>query len=569
MIKFSLLNLKIEMSRHRLRATLIIAWAFTIALAMFLVYLGIDSYMKAKDRLTDQVSTYAYLIAEHDSFGFLLADFILKDAIEDMSWDDFNGPIYPSAHKDKVRQKLLNHQGRVPSIASFTAIGVDGIRRVGIVNKDGTDLSNRPYFLGAKNGGNPYISNFEDGLASGKPGIHVARQYVSKEGKFGGVLVINLAADDFFIPFYSSISLGPNVTTLLRDKDRVLLRYPNINKNISTLADPTLPSIAANLSKGVVAGDDPVDGLKKVFAFERLQDTGLYAVVAMPISTALNGPLLNLLLAFISDIFLILGMLAIHGWLVKNIQLEKAFKKLEIAATENKALLHKMTTVVEEDRKAVATEIHDSLNATLIGIKLFAGNIATLAAKDGDTASKKSILDMSKQIIESTKDLYDTGRSIIKRLRPEVLDILGLEMAVAEMVNTYNKADPDCEFTFKCTGDVVLFAPEREIGIYRVVQEALSNVIKHAGATLVTVALTFTHKHLEIHVTDNGRGIRDGDNAGFGILGMRERVLSMQGQINIKALDRRGTDVEIHIPLFSPPPPQEIKSWAGSVLNQE
>jgi len=208
MIKISLLNFKMEMPRNRAKVILLTAWPIAIVMAMLVLYLGVDGYTKTKERLIDQASTYAHLIAEHDSFGFFLADFILKDTMEDMTWDDFNGSINSSPRKDRVVKKLKNHQSRVPSIASFTAVGADGIRRLGIVNKNGTDLSSRAYFKELKAGRDLYISNFEDGLASGKPGIHIARRYNAPDGEFGGVLLINLAAQDFFFHFMNQSHLA-------------------------------------------------------------------------------------------------------------------------------------------------------------------------------------------------------------------------------------------------------------------------------------------------------------------------------------------------------------------------
>ena len=564
MISLSLLNSKIEMSRYRLKIVLMGAWLFTFSIAILLLYFGVDSYIKTKDRLVDRASTYAHLIAEHDGFGFFLADFILKNTMEDMTWNDFNGPIGPSPRNDQIYKKLKNQQSRVPGIASFTLIGADGIRRLGITNKNGTDLNSRPYFIGLKAGGDLYISNVEDGTASGKKGIHIARRFNGPDGKFGGVLVINLTAGDFFMPYYSSISLGPNATSTLRDKNRVLIKFPNADEKNVALDDPSLLSITSGEAAGVVSGQDPVDGLKKVFAFEKLKDTGIYAVVALPVFPALSGPLLNILLAVISDVFLILSMLAFQGWLTKNIQLKKAFRKLEIAASENRALLHKMTTVTENDRKAVAAEIHDVLNATLISIKLFAGNIATIVSKQKDSESKRSILELTELILKSSMQLYATGRSIVKRLRPEILDVLGLKMALAEMINTYNNTDPDCEFTFTCTGEVVKLDPDREIGIYRIVQEAISNAIKHSHAKAVNISMVFDADNLVIHVTDNGQGIKEEDAAGFGILGMRERAININSQISIRARLEQGTDVELIVPLISPP---EIKSRFRAGLN--
>jgi len=537
---------------NRAKVVLLTAWTVTIVVAVFLLYLGADGYTKTKERLVDQASTYAHLIAEHDSFGFFLADFILKDAMEDMTWDDFNGSIKPSPRKDLVVKKLKNHQGRVPSIASFTAVGADGIRRVGIVNKNGTDLSSRTYFKELKAGRDLYISNFEDGLASGKPGIHIARRYNTPNGDFGGLLLINLAAQEFFFPFYESISLGPHVTTSLRDKSRLLIAYPSLDRKIQITADLTLPGISAGEARGVVINTDPMDGLKKVFAYERLQGTGIYAVVGLPISEALNGALRILILAIISAIFLFLGMLAFQEWLKKNIELGDAVKSAELANKERRHLIHRINTVTEDERKYIAAEIHDVLNATVISIKLAAGNIKASVINGPHFAGSGNILRLTEQITNDAQDLYSSGRSIVARLRPEILDVLGLDKAIAEMVGGYNLSHPKCAFKFDCAGEVLQVESDKAIAIYRIVQEALSNSIKHSNASIVTVSLRFTSTHLEIHIVDNGVGIKVDNSSGFGILGMRERAAHIGGIFKIQSHGDHGTDVQILVPLNRP-----------------
>jgi len=242
-------------------------------------------------------------------------------------------------------------------------------------------------------------------------------------------------------------------------------------------------------------------------------------------------------------------MLLFQEWLKKNIALEVAVKNTELANKEKQLLIHRINTVIEDERKTIAAEIHDVLNATVISIKLAAGNIKASVINSPHFATNGNILHLTEQIIKDAKDLYSSGRSIVARLRPEILDVLGLDKALAEMVGTYNLSHPKCSFKFDCSGDVLRVEPDKAIAVYRIVQEALSNSIKHSNASLVTVSLRFTATHLEIHITDNGIGIKADDSAGFGILGMRERAVNMGGTLNIRTLDEQGTDVEISVPL--------------------
>lgn len=132
MIVIPLMNRQLRVTRYRAGVVIGVVWTATIAVALLLLYLGFDAYSKAKTRLVDQATTYAHLIAEHDSFGFQLADLVLRDTMDDLTWDDYNGPLTPSKRREEVYQKLIHHRDRVPGIASFTIIGADGIRRIGI-----------------------------------------------------------------------------------------------------------------------------------------------------------------------------------------------------------------------------------------------------------------------------------------------------------------------------------------------------------------------------------------------------------------------------------------------------
>ena len=139
----------------------------------------------------------------------------------------------------------------------------------------------------------------------------------------------------------------------------------------------------------------------------------------------------------------------------------------------------------------------------------------------------------------------------MRRLRPEVLDMLGLHGAVEEMLRHYDR-ESGCRFTFHSEGDFSQLGNELAISAYRIVQEALSNVIKHAGATHAQVALSLSEVDhtLTIEVADNGAGFDVGtSSAGIGIIGMRERVHALGGSIAFESSDTDGTVVSITLPL--------------------
>lgn len=218
------------------------------------------------------------------------------------------------------------------------------------------------------------------------------------------------------------------------------------------------------------------------------------------------------------------------------------------ADAEKRKLIQKVNSIVEDERKSIAVEIHDELNASLIAARLEAQAIMQLAEKAAPGPEVDAIRAKSAAITRLTLDLYASGRRLVRRLRPEVLDMLGLHGAVEEMVRHYNTSG--CHFHFDSEGDFTRLGNELAISAYRIVQEALSNIMKHSTATEAGVALRLHDDALDILVHDNGGGFDTARAAeGIGIIGMRERVVAMGGQIDIDSAPGEGTSIHIRLPL--------------------
>ena len=210
-----------------------------------------------------------------------------------------------------------------------------------------------------------------------------------------------------------------------------------------------------------------------------------------------------------------------------------------------------MNSIIEDERKSIAVEIHDELNASLIAVRLEAQSIGALASRAAPGPELDDIRGKAQAITKLALDLYANGRSLVRRLRPEVLDMLGLHGAVEEMLRHYDSGS-GCRFSFHSEGDFSKLGNELAISAYRIVQEALSNIMKHAGATAaeVTLVLDAAREVLRIEVEDNGGGFDPTHNSeGIGIIGMRERVYALHGTIAVRSAPQRGTTVAIALPL--------------------
>lgn len=219
------------------------------------------------------------------------------------------------------------------------------------------------------------------------------------------------------------------------------------------------------------------------------------------------------------------------------------------ADADKRKLIQKVNSIVEDERKGIAVEIHDELNASLIAVRLEAQGIAQLAAKAAPGAEVDAIRQKAEHITKLALDLYASGRRLVRRLRPEVLDMLGLHGAVEEMIRHYNSGG-ECRFTLEAEGDFSRLGNELAISAYRIVQEALSNIMKHATAHHADVSLKLDDAALHISIEDDGAGFEPGlASEGIGIIGMRERVAAANGAISIDSAPGKGSRIHIELPL--------------------
>lgn len=231
--------------------------------------------------------------------------------------------------------------------------------------------------------------------------------------------------------------------------------------------------------------------------------------------------------------------------------LQASLAALRAADAEKRQLLRRVNTAVEAERQSIALEIHDELNAVLVAARLEAQRIAALARDVHPPALAQDIGTRAQTIARLALGLYNSGRALVRRLRPEVLDMLGLRGAVEEMVRQYEDSHPDCRFACQADEDLDGIAPEVAITAYRVAQEALSNVVKHARARHAHVRMARRGGMLHIEIEDDGTGFdAAARREGIGIAGMRERVQALDGSFALASDPvAGGTRIAIALPL--------------------
>jgi glucose-6-phosphate-specific signal transduction histidine kinase len=224
----------------------------------------------------------------------------------------------------------------------------------------------------------------------------------------------------------------------------------------------------------------------------------------------------------------------------------QAQRELSDALAENRLLSQKYLMLQEEERRNLAREMHDELGQCLNAIKLDAVSMRDMAQgrhPEVETAAN-SIIDLSGHV-------YDVVRGIMQRLRPAALDALGLHDAVGHLVGQWRRRHPDVDCRFEAGGDLADLGEVVNITVYRLVQECLTNIAKHAHAGAVTVSLQRTSPgEIRISVRDDGRGMDlNAKRSGLGLVGLRERVEALNGHLWLRSAPGQGLEVVASLPV--------------------
>jgi signal transduction histidine kinase len=236
-------------------------------------------------------------------------------------------------------------------------------------------------------------------------------------------------------------------------------------------------------------------------------------------------------------------MTRIYGTGQDITELREAEEGLERSRQQLRALSAHLQSVREEERTRIAREIHDELGQALTALKL---DVASLARK---SANDPFIEERTRSMVELINETIQTVRRIATELRPAILDDLGLPAALEWQTHEFQKRTGlACELKIDPELKV---APAPSTALFRVFQETLTNITRHAHATAVTIYLGQQHGHVVLEVRDNGVGIAENQVSGLrslGITGMRERVQLLGGDIQLAGIPGQGTTVRIHVP---------------------
>jgi two-component system sensor histidine kinase UhpB len=222
---------------------------------------------------------------------------------------------------------------------------------------------------------------------------------------------------------------------------------------------------------------------------------------------------------------------------------------LQKSTAENRYLTQKSLDIQEQERRLMARELHDELGQCLSAVQADAVSISRWSQ-----GTAPQVYESAQAIVSISTRVFEVIRGMIKQLRPATLDELGLALTLSQTIDDWNTRHPDQFCRFSARGDLDLNRIDEAVSIhiYRIVQECLTNIERHADAREISVAIESCARAGEIvlRVIDNGCGFDLGvARRGLGLLGMRERVKALEGTLEIKTAPGAGTQVEVHLPV--------------------
>lgn len=232
-----------------------------------------------------------------------------------------------------------------------------------------------------------------------------------------------------------------------------------------------------------------------------------------------------------------------HQLQEQNEQLQQKESDLRRALGQEKSLNRKIEEMAAlEERNRIARDIHDELGHALVALNI---QLETaIALWDEDAAKSYEFLKESKQL---ASDALQAVRRSVADMRADPLNGKLLETAIASLVQEFQTTsgiEPQCSISLTTP-----ISQHLNTVLYRILQEGLTNILKHAHATTVQIGLESSPNGVSLSLWDNGNGFEVGDNlAGFGLRGMRERVLTSGGHIDVRSRPGQGCQIYVSFP---------------------
>lgn len=224
--------------------------------------------------------------------------------------------------------------------------------------------------------------------------------------------------------------------------------------------------------------------------------------------------------------------------------IERLAADLQEARAAQRALARQLISVQEAERRSLARELHDDMGQTLTALKL----TATYLERNAGRLDAAGVADCAADLRRDIRSCGEQLRAILKTLRPHGLEAAGLAEALRDLIDGWRSRETGIEFAVDLPTSPPPVDEARALALYRVVQEALTNVVRHSGAVHCRVSLATVGNRIEARVSDNGAGLHGGPAPRGGLLGMAERVDMAGGGLELGKGEGGGLSLRAWVP---------------------
>lgn len=489
----------------------------------------------------------------------------------------------------------------------------DSFRNIGVVGADGAlicsadpsvgrlSVADRQWFQAARTSGMLTIGAFERGALAAGPTVMMARR-VSRSAD-APVLFAALNLDQLSA-FLQTIPLPDGSAINVVDRSgTILARYPEHRRWVGQQSNAPVITAALSARSGMHEATG-VDGVNRLYGVQTVampDGTSITMMVGIPTNVA-YGPANRRLfidlavlgaLAFVTLAIAARTSVRLFTRKIENVvraarrlsagdltartgeawtedeigelartfdamawTLEQRTRDLQHAVESLRALAARLETVREEERTRISRELHDDMGQALTGVRMDLDRLKERVDRADLPQDQRSPIDAklaaARKLVDSA---LDTARRVSRQLRPSVLDVLGLRAAIEwQLEELRTRTGLSAEAV--TDADIPTLPEPIAVVLFRIVQESLTNVMRHAQATAVTVRLGAEGDQVVVEVMDNGRGFEAAASAGamssLGLLGMRERAAAVGGTCEIHSHPGEGTTVRATVPLRVP-----------------
>ena len=232
---------------------------------------------------------------------------------------------------------------------------------------------------------------------------------------------------------------------------------------------------------------------------------------------------------------------------IRDISEKLIAKKSQLQLEKNRQLTTIIQDHIEDERRSLARELHDELGQYVSAIKIFAQNITNRSKGKDDDIQESSL-----SVTAAANQIYDGMHNIIRKLRPGSLDNLGLRDTLKDLVATWKKQHKELDIGLRVDANLDNLGEAININVYRIIQEAMNNCLKHADASKVNIIIEKKNKNLYLEFADNGVGFNKSilsKTKQFGLVGIQERANSLRGKFELITAKNKGTILKFYIPI--------------------